>query len=258
MSHFRLLQLVMFAGICLLLLKTTALLIGGGNVLTGHSELQAQEAVNAKDESKQDVDDSAKKKEKNADPAPKKMSAAEEKMMGPDTENLKPRNFTEDKILPSNSELDLLESLSVRRKELNMRETQLKLKENLLKAAQKQVEERIEELKALEAKIQVDLKKKDVLQKNQYQRLVKIYSSMKAKEAAVIFNGLDMPILVDLIRAMKASAGSQILAKMNPDKARALTLKLAQKSQVGDEGSALKKGSDLPEIKGEKEAVKNQ
>ena len=145
----------------------------------------------------------------------------------------------------------------MRRKELNIRETQLKLKENLLKAAQKQIDERIEQLKALEAKIQVDLKKQDVLRQGQYQRLVKIYSSMKAKEAARIFNGLEMPVLVDLIRAMKAAAGSQILAKMDPEKARSLTMLLAQKEKmVADKPD--EKLADLPKIENEKPAKNNQ
>ena len=80
---------------------------------------------------------------------------------------------------------------------------------------------------------------------------------MKAKEAARIFNGLDMPILVDLVRAMKAAVGSQILAKMEPAKARQLTLLLAQKEQMVAPKAKDVKG-DLPEIKGEQPAEKNQ
>ena len=151
----------------------------------------------------------------------------------------------------------MLESLAVRRKELNVRETQLKLKENLLKAAQQQIDERIAQLKELEAKIQTDLKKQDVLRQGQYQRLVKIYSNMKAKEAARIFNGLDMSVLVDLMRAMKAAPGSQILAKMEPEKARALTMLLAKRDQLQSAPQKRLTG-DLPEIKGESLAKNNQ
>lgn len=278
MSNFRLLQLVMFAGLCLLLLKSSALLLGGGTVFTGHGQLQAQEAPG-------EVAGKAAGEEAGVKGPPKDKPAGEkneavadakgegktpaaqpekkQEMIGPMPEaagkdqNMKPVNYADERIVPSDSELDLLESLAVRRKQLNLRESQLKLKENLLKAAQKQIEERIEQLKALEAKIQVDLKKKDVLQKNQYKRLVKIYSSMKAKEAARIFDGLDMPVLVDLMRAMKAISGSQILAKMNPEKARALTLLLARKSDA--KRLALKKQfDDLPAIEGEKPAAENQ
>ncbi len=260
MSNFRLLQLVVFAGLCLLALKGTALMIGGGEALTGYADLQAQEAPAGEDKKAVKEPEKQPKKEEAAKTpagAKEKESAAKDQM-GPVPKNMNPIKFAEKKILPSNSELDLLESLAVRRRQLNQRETQLKLKENLLQAAQKQVEERIEQLKELEAKIQVDLKKKDVLQKNQYQRLVKIYSSMKAKEAARIFDGLDMPILVDLMGAMKAAASSQIIAKMNPEKARALTLMLARKSQISSNDTLMNKAKDLPEIKSEKPAAKNQ
>ena len=260
MSNFRLLQLMIFAGVCLLLLKTTSFLLGGGGLLTGQARLQAQDNKKVEAPQKTGRKGEAPVGDKKADAAKAKVNdkgkTKVEMAMGPELVE-KPANFAVEKVSPSNAELDLLESLAQRRKQLNQRETQLKLKENLLKAAQTQVEERIEQLKALEAKIQVDLKKQDVLQKNQYQRLVKIYSSMKAKEAARIFNGLDMPILVDLMQAMKASAGSQIIAKMDPEKARTLTLLLARKSQ-NRELTNVDKSSDLPVIKGEKPAAKNK
>ena len=256
MSNFRLLQLVMFAGFCLLILKSSAFLFSREGVLTGAGALQAQEvAPEAKAEKTQDKsqDGVAQEKEKAGPPQEQKPKEVAKQ----DTSNFEPVNYANTKVVPSDSKLDLLESLAARRKQLNIRETQLKLKENLLQAAQKQIDDRIAQLKALEEKIQNDLKKQDVLRQSQYRRLVKIYSSMKAKEAARIFNGLDMPVLVDLVRAMKAAVGSQILAKMEPQKARQLTLLLAKKDQmVAPQAKDLR--SDLPAIKGEQPAEENQ
>ena len=101
------------------------------------------------------------------------------------------------------------------------------------------------------------LKKQDVLKDEQYQRLVKIYTSMKPKEAAKIFNGLKMPILVDLMRSMKAAAGSQILAKMKAEKARELTLMLVKKDQMVAANETLKT-NELPSLEDDKPAEKNQ
>jgi len=259
MSNFRLLQLVMFAGICLLILKGSAFLFSREGVLTGAGALQAQEVAPeaqadvAKDKKDKKADEAAKEKDKTKAQEARKPDEAPKD----DTSKIKPVNYANTKVVPSDSKLDLLESLAERRKQLNLRETQLKLKENLLQAAQKQIDDRIVQLKALEEKIQNDLKKQDVLKQSQYRRLVKIYSSMKAKEAARIFNGLNMSILVDLIRAMKAAAGSQILAKMEPEKARQLTLLLAQKEQmVAPKSDELK--NELPAIKDERPAEKNQ
>lgn len=268
MSNFRLLQLVIFAGFCLLLLKSSALIFSGGDVLTGAAPLNAQETEEAAARNKEkdqiangENKDPAKElaKGKNAGDLKEQQTVAKAEDMGEkqEIERTKPVNYAVKKVVPSNSELDLLESLALRRKQLNLRETQLKLKENLLMAAQKQIDERISQLKKLEAKIQVDLKKQDVLKDGQYKRLVKIYSSMKPKEAARIFNGLNMEILVDLVRAMKAAAGSQILAKMEADKARAVTMILAKKEKMV---MAKPKDltSDLPKIVGDRPAEGNK
>jgi flagellar motility protein MotE (MotC chaperone) len=84
-----------------------------------------------------------------------------------------------------------------------------------------------------------------------------MYSTMKPKEAARIFDGLNMTILVDILRAMKATSGSQIVAKMNAEKARAVTLMLAQKDQLR-EVKPQDTLAELPSVEGEKPAKENQ
>lgn len=267
MNNFRLLQLVVFACTCLLLLKSAAFIFAeSGSVITGSVTLNAQEVEDKKaaqaqkenSDKKADNKTTAEKKSKTADADAAKEKAGDKKAAetaGP--QQLKPESIAETKIKPSTSELDLLESLAERRKQLNNREAALRLKENLLQAAERQIDERIQQLKTLEAKIQTKLKKQDALNDQQYRRLVKIYSSMKPKEAARIFNGLKMPILVDLTRSMKAAASSQILAKMNAEKARELTLMLVAKDQLVAANETAKT-DELPSVQDEKLAEKNQ
>ena len=267
MNNFRLLQLVVFACTCLLLLKSAAFIFAeSGSVITGSVALNAQEAADKKAAEAQKKDTEKKvAEEKKGEPAKADLAqkdAAKEKgdkktaeKAGP--RQLKPESIEETKIKASSSELDLLESLAERRKQLNEREAALRLKENLLQAAERQIDERIGQLKTLEAKIQTKLKKQDALNDQQYRRLVKIYSTMKPKEAARIFNGLKMPILVDLMRSMKATAGSQILAKMNAEKARELTLMLVAKDQLVASNETAKT-DELPSVQDEKLAEKNQ
>ena len=267
MNNFRLLQLVVFACTCLLILKSAAFIFAdSGSVITGSAALNAQEVADKKAaQAQKEKDDKSQAKKKDTDNvanATKKDAAevaAGDKKTAENAglKKMKPESIEETKFKPSTSELDLLESLAQRRKQLNEREAALGLKENLLKAAERQIDERIQQLKALEAKIQTKLKKQDALNDQQYRRLVKIYSTMKPKEAARIFNGLKMPILVDLMRSMKAAAGSQILAKMNADKARELTLKLVAKDQMVAKNETVKT-DDLPTVQDEKLAEKNQ
>ena len=61
-----------------------------------------------------------------------------------------------------------------------------------------------------------------------WQGLVKLYETMKAKDAAVIFNDLQMPVLLQVLDRMKDSKAAAVMAAMNPDKARDVTADLAQ------------------------------
>ena len=71
-----------------------------------------------------------------------------------------------------------------------------------------------------------------------WQGLVKVYETMKPKDAATIFNDLSMPVLLQVVDRMKDSKAALILAAMNPDKARDVTAELAQMRTGHDSPSA--------------------
>ena len=62
--------------------------------------------------------------------------------------------------------------------------------------------------------------------------LVKIYENMKPKEAATIFNTLDLDVLLAVVGRMNERKTSPILAAMDPDKARIVTIKLAEQRKL--------------------------
>lgn len=64
--------------------------------------------------------------------------------------------------------------------------------------------------------------------------LVKIYEGMKPKEAATIFNTLDMDVLLSVISRMSERKSSPVLAAMAPDKARLVTIRLAAQRKLPD------------------------
>jgi flagellar motility protein MotE (MotC chaperone) len=61
-----------------------------------------------------------------------------------------------------------------------------------------------------------------------WQGLVKVYETMKPKDAATIFNDLAMPVLLQVLDRMKDAKAAAVMAAMNPDKARDVTAELAQ------------------------------
>ena len=132
----------------------------------------------------------------------------------------------------TDEELVLLQSLSQRREELEQRAREIDEREVLLKAAEQRIEQRIGELERLQASIEALLVEHDEQTEAQIKSLVKIYESMKPKDAARIFEELDLDVLLEVIGRMKERKTAPILAKMNPQRAKTVTLELAQRREL--------------------------
>jgi len=76
----------------------------------------------------------------------------------------------------------------------------------------------------------LDIKEKE--ESERLNRLVGIYSNMKPKDAATIFNELDMGVLLDVMQSMTARKVAPIIASMDADRARQLTQQLAERRDV--------------------------
>jgi len=150
------------------------------------------------------------------------------------------------KITPP-GERAVLERLQERRVELDARTRDLDMRESLLKAAEARVEARVEELKTVETRINTAIGTRDTQDAQRLKSIVSMYENMKAKEAARIFDRLDLRILVDVVTAMNTRRMSEILAQMNPESAEKLTVALANRAHAAD----LPQGQDrLPKIEG--------
>ena len=119
-----------------------------------------------------------------------------------------------------------------RRKQLEERDNALATKENLLGAASKKVEDKIADLKTLQSKVEDLLVKFGEQEDKKLNSLVKIYENMKPKDAATIFNALEMDVLLMLISKMKELKTAPILAYMDPKRAEAVTVELANQRKT--------------------------
>ncbi len=128
----------------------------------------------------------------------------------------------------SDAEKALLLELRQRDKQLDEREATLTSRESVLAAAEQKIQARVAELQALQKKLEaLDAARKE-REDAGWQGLVKLYEAMKPRDAATIFNDLDMPVLLQVVDRMKEAKAAPVLAAMQPDKARDLTAKLAQ------------------------------
>jgi flagellar motility protein MotE (MotC chaperone) len=144
----------------------------------------------------------------------------------------------------SPAERAVLERLAERRDELDARAKELEMREAVVLAAEKRLEARLAQLKQLEAQINEMVRAKDESETARIKNLVTMYENMKPKDAARVFDRLDLRILVEVSTQINPRRMSDIMAQMSPEAAERLTVELATRGK--DRPSA-----DLPQIVGQ-------
>ncbi|MEH6951071.1 flagellar protein FlbB [Nitrobacter sp. NHB1] len=146
----------------------------------------------------------------------------------------------------SPSERAILERLQSRRQELEARAREIDIRESLLKSAEKRLDGRVEEMKGIEARIATATEQKNEAEAARFKGLVTTYENMKPKDAAKVFDRLEMSVLFEIASKIAPRKMSEILGKMSPEAAERLTVELARRAS-GDTTTA---AADLPKIEG--------
>lgn len=149
------------------------------------------------------------------------------------------RDASEADIEFSDVRMELFEDLKKRRSSLEQQERELGVREALLKAAQKEIDQKYQELIAVRTDIQGLLKQQTDEEIARVNSLVKIYEGMKPKDAARIFNTLDADVLLQVVSKMSERKSAPIIASMDPPRARNLTIMLLEQKQLPDLAGAL-------------------
>ncbi|MDB5611830.1 MAG: flagellar protein FlbB [Bradyrhizobium sp.] len=146
----------------------------------------------------------------------------------------------------SASERAILERLQSRRQELEARAREIDIRESLLKAAEKRVESRVEELKGVESRISTATEQKTEADAARFKGIVTMYEGMKPKDAAKVFDRLEMSVLFEIASQIAPRKMSDILGLMSPEAAERLTIEMARRAGSDRSASA----ADLPKIEG--------
>jgi len=150
-------------------------------------------------------------------------------------------------VLPTGAERAILERLQQRREELDARARELDIRESLIQGAEKRMDAKLQELKDVESHIKVESKEKDDADAARLKGLVAMYQNMKARDAAKIFNGLDINVLMQVVAQINPRQMADILAQMQPEVAQHLTVALADKAAQASQAGGV---ADLPKIQG--------
>jgi flagellar motility protein MotE (MotC chaperone) len=146
----------------------------------------------------------------------------------------------------SPSERAILERLQSRRQELEARAREIDIRESLVKAAEKRIEARVQEMKAVETRINTVTQQKSEADAARFKGLITMYEGMKPKDAAKVFDRLEMPVLIEIASQIAPRKMADILGLMSTDAAERLTVELARRAGSDKSASA----ADLPKIEG--------
>ncbi|MFM2044982.1 MAG: putative flagellin protein FlaA [Pseudomonadota bacterium] len=130
------------------------------------------------------------------------------------------------------NEVEILQRLQERREQLDERSRQLDQREALVQVAEQRLDQKVAELESLKAEIATLLVQVNEQEQARLDSLVKIYETMKPKEAAAVFEGLDKDVLMAVIGRMRESKLAPIFGAMTPQKAAEITALRAQRSNL--------------------------
>ncbi|MBR0965947.1 flagellar protein FlbB [Bradyrhizobium diazoefficiens] len=239
--NIRVIPVVLVAVTGLATLKVAGLVINGGYVFDYQpnqvKKSWAQENLNFPGREDQDITGSTHGAPKEA-PKP---AAPETKMEGGT-----PIKIDEPQISPE--ERAILERLQARRQEIESRQREIDIRESLLKSAEKRIENKVEEMKAVESRISATQADQKAAEAQRMKGLVTMYEGMKPKDAARVFDRLEMGVLFEIASAIAPRKMSDILGLMSPEAAERLTVEMARRANGGGDQSAA--AGDLPKIDG--------
>ncbi len=130
---------------------------------------------------------------------------------------------------------DVAAHLAEKEKRLEARRRELDVEEEVLTKLRDDLDGQITRLEELKKEIAGLLEEVSADEQARLAKLVSIYEAMKPKQAAAIFDRLDLPVLLKVARRMRETKLAPILARMDPARARQVT-------------SALSAAPELPKI----------
>jgi len=240
--NIRVIPVVLIAIACLAVLKVAGLVLDGGYVFDYDPQSTkrswAQENLGFPGREVADITGSTHG-------APKEKKEEAPKPAAPDT---KPEGTMikaeENQVSPA--EKAILERLQTRRQELDARAREIDIRESLLRAAEQRIQSRTEEMKAIESRISGAQAAKTEADNARFKSIVTMYENMKPKDAAKVFDRLEMSVLLEIASQIAPRKMSDILGLMTPEAAERLTVELARRAGADKAEASV----ELPKIEG--------
>lgn len=123
----------------------------------------------------------------------------------------------------SGHEIDHLQKLNERSKELDAREEELNRMETELATQKVELEKRLKELEEMRGKISGILEDRVKVDDEKVDTLVQMYTNMKPPQAAKVFETMDEDLAIEILGRMKKKNAADIMNLLKPEKAQILS-----------------------------------
>lgn len=125
---------------------------------------------------------------------------------------------------------DVLKAINAKMDVLKLRETEMSEKETAFAAITERLKKEIALVEKAKNSLAKDAQTRTELAQNDIVHLTTMYSTMKPKQAAQIFNKMNSRFAAGFLREMKGQRAGLILAAMDPKKAYEISLVLASRN----------------------------
>lgn len=126
------------------------------------------------------------------------------------------------------AERSVLEALRQRRGQIEARESALGLRETVIAATERRIAQRLEELSAIQRRLEALEAGRGEREDAAWRGLVRTYETMRPRDAATIFDDMEMPVLVQILDRMGERRAAPVIGAMRPERARTVTSELAR------------------------------
>lgn len=139
------------------------------------------------------------------------------------------KNSISTQTMPKESLSEYAKFLKEREEELKKREQALDEKEKALKSLEKELEAKLTRLEEIQKSIEEFNQQQEQMANDRIDALVKIYVTMKPKDAAALLEKLDDDLVCRIISRMATDQAAKIISSMEIKKAARITEKLSEK-----------------------------
>ena len=131
------------------------------------------------------------------------------------------------------SERQILLSLTQRKRQLDERDAQLNQREEQLRLLRDNIQHQVVELKRLQSDIEASMEAKKAQDAENLKKVVTLYNGMDPAKAATQLQTLEPKVAVQILMAMNQRKASAVMQALSPDQAKKITEEIVRKAPAG-------------------------